>query len=236
MAGAASAAEQLVERITALPELPYNDGYQQYFGNSQARAMRDPIHHRNFIASLEGNRLYGLFNHDENIKEFYEMYADPGTSPLIKFYFFERILQDKNPIIIRDPRYEIIRSKIHKQLFIPDSDLSKMLLYSQMFLLDRESTEEEKQTVLAAGKKEHDDALKFITVLIHPTRFLALREILGNTNVDSKHLEDRMKNTMASKSKGGKRHSKFKRKSKKVNRKKSRRRHRRSYYTDRKEK
>ena len=86
MAGAA-AAEQLVERITALPELPYNDGYQQYFGNSQARAMRDPIHHRNLNASLEGNRLYGLFNDDENIKEFYEMYADPGTSPLIKFYF-----------------------------------------------------------------------------------------------------------------------------------------------------
>lgn len=230
MAGAA-AAEQLVERITALPELPYNDGYQQYFGNSQARAMRDPIHHRNLNASLEGNRLYGLFNDDENIKEFYEMYADPGTSPLIKFYFFERILQDKNPIIIRDPRYAIIRSKIRRQLFTPDSDLSKMLLYSQMFLLDHESTEEEKQAALAAGKKEHDDALKFITVLIHPTRFLALREILGNTNVDSKHLEDRMrmKNTMASKSKGGKRHSKFKRKSnkhrvqRKMQRKKSQR-------------
>jgi hypothetical protein len=34
--------------------------------------------------------------------------------------------------------------------------------------------------------------------------------------------------------KGGKRHSKIKRKSKKINRKKSRRRHRRSYYTERK--
>lgn len=222
MAGAAAAAaEQLVERITALSELPYNDGFQQYFGNSQARAMRDPIHHRNFIASLEGNRLYWLFNDDENIKEFYEMYADPGTSPLIKFYFFERILQDKNPIIIRDPRYAIIRSEIHRQLFTPDSDLSKMLLYSQMFLLDRRATEEEKQAALAAGKIEHDAALKFITGLIHPTRYTAIRETLGTKMVPKEHMGDRM-------GLGGKRHSKIKRKSKKINRKKTRRRHRRS--------
>ena len=106
MAGAAAAAaaeiqhiKQLVERITALPELPYNDGYQQYIGNSQLHMARDPILIRNDVESIEGIKLYNLFN-EGKIKEFCEMYVHPSTTPLAKFYFFEHILEKQHDTTI----------------------------------------------------------------------------------------------------------------------------------------
>lgn len=221
MAGAAAAAaaeiqhiKELVERITALSELPYNDGYKQNLEQSQVRMERDPILLRNYVQSIEGFRLYNLFNEGE-IKEFYEMYVDRNTTPLAKFYFFQQILETKNNTIL-DPRYEIICSEIKRQLMNPKSDLSQMFINN---LILYSKTDEEIRKAILDGTNL---ALRFIAGLIDESRYVAIREILSTKMVPSKQMGDRM-------GLGGKRHSKIKRKSKKINRKKSRRRHRRSY-------
>ena len=98
----------------------------------------------------------------------------------------------------------------------PNSDLSQMFINN---LILYSITDAEKQKAILNGS---NPALKFIVGLIHPSRYLAIREILSEKMVPKNQMRDRMGLEL-----GGKRHSKFKRKSKKINRKKSRRRHRR---------
>lgn len=206
---------ELAKKIATLPELPFNDGYvTPDFSSSQVHAMRDPNVKRNFEQSLEGSKLYNLFDEGE-IKEFYEMYVDPATTSLAKFYFFNEILGDgdgKKNEKIHHPLYARINSDIRRQLIEPASDLTQMfmhtLLHSRSF---NDKTDAEK---LAAIQDKAQPGLRFVANLGGD---VFLQE-LGQKMITKKKLGI-----------GGKRHSKFKRKSKKVNRKKSRRRHRRSY-------
>lgn len=220
MASAAvDATTELAQKIATLPELPLNDRYvTPDFGSSQLRAMRDPVVVYNYYQSIEGSKLYNLFD-ERKINEFYEMYVDPATTSLAKFYFFNQILGDgdgeKNKKI-HDPPYERINSDIRRQLINPDSDLNQMfmhtLIHSRSF---NDKTDAEK---LAAIQDKAHPGLRFVANLVgEDVRHIFLQE-LGKKIGKNKQLRL-----------GGKRHSKFKRKSKKVNRKKSRRRHRRSY-------
>lgn len=220
MASAAvDATTELAKKIVTLPDLPFNDRYvTPDFSSSQHRAMRDPNVMYNHDQSIEGAKLYNLFD-EMGINEFYQMYVDPATTPLAKFYFFNQILGDgdgeKNTKIY-DPLYARINSDIRRQLISPDSDLNQMfmdtLLTSRTF---NDKTDAEK---LAAIQDKAHPGLRFLANLGgEDVRRVFLQE-LGIKIGKKKHL-----------GLGGKRHSKFKRKSKKVNRKKSRRRHRRSY-------
>lgn len=127
--------------------------------------MRDPNVKRNFLQSLEGSKLYNLFDEGE-IKEFYEMYVDPATTSLAKFYFFNQILGDgdgKKNEKIDDPRYARINSDIRRQLIEPDSDLNQMfmhtLIHSRSF---NNKTDAEK---LAAIQDKAQPGLRFVAKL-----------------------------------------------------------------------
>ena len=220
MAGAAVDATELAKKIATLPELPFNDKYViPDFSSSQLR-LRDPDVAYNYYQSIEGSKLYKLFDDEGGgINEFYEMYVDPATTSLAKFYFFNQILGEgdgeKNKKI-HDPLYARINHDIRRQLIEPDSDLNQMfmhtLIYSRSF---NDKTDAEK---LAAIQDKAHPGLRFVANLVNEdVRHIFLQE-LGKKIIKKKQVGQ-----------GGKRHSKFKRKSKKVNRKKSRRRHRRSY-------
>ena len=219
MAGAAVDATELAKKIATLPELPFNDRYViPDFRPSQHRAMSHPDIQYNYYQSIEGSKLYNFFD-ERKINEFYEMYVDPARTSLAKFYFFNQILGEgdgeKNKKI-HDPLYARINHDIRRQLIKPDSDLNKMfmhtLIHSRSF---NDKTDAEK---LAAIQDKSHPGLRFVANLVdEDVRHIFLQE-LGNKIIKKKQVGQ-----------GGKRHSKFKRKSKKVNRKKSRRRHRRSY-------
>lgn len=217
MAGAAVDATELAKKIATLPELPFNDRYViPDFRSSQHRAMSNPDIAYNYYQSIEGSRLYNFFD-EMKINEFYEMYVNPQTSPLAKFYFFNEILGEgdgeKNKKI-HDQLYARINHDIRRQLIEPDSDLNQMFMHtlkqSRSF---NEKTDAEKLDAIQA--KAHP-GLKFVANLGEGVSHVFLQEL--GKKIIKKQVGQ-----------GGKRHSKFKRKSKKVNRKKSRRRHRRSY-------
>lgn len=46
----------------------------------------------NYYQSIEGSKLYNFFDDERKINEFYEMYVNPATTSLAKFYFFNQIL------------------------------------------------------------------------------------------------------------------------------------------------
>ena len=219
MAGAAVDATELAKKIATLPELPFNDGYVvPDFSSSQLR-LRDPNVAYNYYQSIEGSKLYNFFDDERKINEFYEMYVDPTTRSLAKFYFFNQILGEgdgeKNKKI-HDQLYARINHDIRMQLIEPESDLNKMFMHtlkqSRSF---NDKTDAEK---LAAIQDKSHPGLRFVANFVdQDVRRIFLQE-LGKKIIKKEQVGQ-----------GGKRHSKFKRKSKKVNRKKSRRRHRRAY-------
>jgi hypothetical protein len=214
MAGAAVDANELAKKIATLPELPFKDEYvTPDFTSSQVDVMRDRVRAKNHLQSIEGARLYYLFDEGE-INEFYKMYVDPDTTPLAKFYFFNQILGDgdgEKNIKIHHPSYERINSDIRRQLIEPTSDLNQMFMHTLKHSISfNDKTDAEK---LAAIQDKAHPGLKFVAKLGGDFFLQELGKKIKKKQVGQ----------------GGKRHSKFKRKSKKVNRKKSRRRHRRSY-------
>lgn len=228
MAGAAEDPRALAQAIMSLAELPFNDRYLSPNPDnvSQFRAIRDPNIVYNDSQSIEGLRLYNLFN-DGGVNEFYAMYVDPNTTPLAKFYFFNQILEESNEKI-HDPLYIRINDEIRRLLFERTSDLSQMfmdtLINSRKY---HDKTDQEKHDAIEDGT---NPGLRFIAGMREPAaRNIAMREILSRQMKPGDYTGERMGENMGNEIKrGGKRYSKFKRKSKKINRKKSRRRHRRS--------
>ena len=210
---AGSAAEAVAKKMMEKSELPFNDGYLSPSDpalqfSSQVHAMRDPVYVNQFNNSEKGDQLYQLFD-DGMMQEFYEMYFRADTMPLAKFYFFDRILRNRNPRI-HHPSYETIKDEIRRQLLErPPPPAIQSDLYQM--LLDADN-----------GRGQYTPlhlALAFIGK-VNPSP-IGINALTFERELGSR--------------KGGKRHSKIKRKSKKINRKKSRRRrHRRSYYTERK--
>ena len=210
MAGSAERAAELAKKMMEQSALPFNEGYlppsdPAFDFRSQIHALRDPVYRNRHDNSEKGEQLYQLFN-DGNMEEFYEMYFRADTMPLAKFYFFYQILRNENTRI-HDPYYKSIKDEIRRQLFErpPPPPEIQSDLYK---MLSDEDNGREQPTPLQLAS--------FFIGRVNPSGREALEREIGSR-------------------KGGKRHSKIKRKSKKINRKKSRRRrHRRSYYTERK--
>ena len=213
MAGSAERAAELAKKMMEQSALPFNNGYlppsdPAFDFRSQIHALRDPVYRNRHDNSEKGEQLYQLFN-DGNMEEFYEMYFRADTMPLAKFYFFYQILRNENTRI-HDPYYKSIKDEIRRQLFErPPPPAIQSDLYQM--LLDADN-----------GRGQYTP--------LH----LALA-FIGKVNPSPSGIHALTFERELGSRKGGKRHSKIKRKSKKINRKKSRRRrHRRSYYTERK--
>lgn len=205
---AGSAAEAVAKKMMEKSELPFNDGYLS--PSDPALQFSSQVHamrdpvYVNQFNNSEKGDQLYQLFDDEMMQDFYEMYFRADTMPLAKFYFFDRILRNGNSRI-HDSSYKTIKDEIRRQLLErPPPPAIQSDLYQM--LLDADN-----------GRGQHTPlqlALFFIG-RVNPSGREALEREIGSR-------------------KGGKRHSKIKRKSKKINRKKSRRRHRRSYYTERK--
>jgi len=209
MAGSAERAAELAKKMMEQSALPFNDGYLP--PSDPAFDFRSQIHalrdpvYRNRHDNSEKGEQLYQLFNDGNMEEFYEMYFRADTMPLAKFYFFYQILRNENTRI-HDPYYKSIKDEIRRQLFErPPPPEIQSDLYK---MLSDEDNGREQPTPLQLAS--------FFIGRVNPSGREALEREIGSR-------------------KGGKRHSKIKRKSKKINRKKSRRRrHRRSYYTERK--
>ena len=207
---AAELAAELAKKMMEQSALPFNDGYlppsdPAFDFRSQIHALRDPVYRNRHDNSEKGEQLYQLFN-DGNMEEFYEMYFRADTMPLAKFYFFYQILRNENTRI-HDPYYKSIKDEIRRQLFERPPPPPEIQSDLYKMLSDADNGREQPTPLQLAS---------FFIGRVNPSGREALEREIGSR-------------------KGGKRHSKIKRKSKKINRKKSRRRrHRRSYYTERK--
>ena len=194
MAGAAVDATELAKKIATLPELPFNDGYViPDFRPSQRRAMSDPDIEYNYYQSIEGSKLYNFFD-ERKINEFYEMYVDPATTSLAKFYFFNQILGEgdgeKNKKI-HDPLYARINHDIRMQLIEPESDLNKMFMHtlkqSRSF---NDKTDAEK---LAAIQDKAHPGLRFVANLVDEDVTHIFLQELGN-KIIKKNRWDKVEN------------------------------------------
>jgi hypothetical protein len=211
MAGSAeeATATELAKKMMEQSALPFNDGYLP--PSDPAFDFRSQVHalrdpvYRNRHDNSEKGAQLYQLFNDGNMKEFYEMYFRPDTMPLAKFYFFYEILRNKNTRI-HDPYYKSIKDEIRRQLFErPPPPEIQSDLYKMLSDADN-------------GREQ-------------PTPLQLALFFIGRVNPSGREAFEREIGSR----KGGKRHSKIKRKSKKINRKKSRRRrHRRSYYTERK--
>lgn len=209
MAGSAERAAELAKKMMEQSALPFNDGYLP--PSDPAFDFRSQIHalrdpvYRKRHDNSEKGEQLYQLFNDGNMEEFYEMYFRADTMPLAKFYFFYQILRNENTRI-HDPYYKSIKDEIRRQLFErPPPPEIQSDLYK---MLSDEDNGREQPTPLQLAS--------FFIGRVNPSGREALEREIGSR-------------------KGGKRHSKIKRKSKKINRKKSRRRrHRRSYYTERK--
>ena len=209
MAGSAERAAELAKKMMEQSALPFNNGYLP--PSDPAFDFRSQIHalrdpvYRNRHDNSEKGEQLYQLFNDGNMEEFYEMYFRADTMPLAKFYFFYQILRNENTRI-HDPYYKSIKDEIRRQLFErPPPPEIQSDLYK---MLSDEDNGREQPTPLQLAS--------FFIGRVNPSGREALEREIGSR-------------------KGGKRHSKIKRKSKKINRKKSRRRrHRRSYYTERK--
>ena len=210
MAGAAAEEEEeakrLAKKITEAEPLPlFNDGYSVSDYRSAHRAGNDPVYIKNYNSDIKGRALYNLFKAEE-YQEFYTMYFD-DTTPLDKFYFFYEILQAKNNLIHR-PEYKCIKDEIRRQLLEHphgiESDLSQMLSNELSKMVSDGRYNQGQYTPL-------DNALFFINEITPPPGGMGM---VGQLLFRPKPRPS---------SKGGKRHSRIKRKIKSMSKSKSRR-------------
>lgn len=192
MAGAAEEQEEAIKLAKKIREEPllsqFNDGYSVLVDYSSGRrASNDPVYMKNYMSDIKGHGLYNLFKAGEG--EYMNFYTEYFKStPLDKYYFFYEILQAED-IIIHNPLYERIKSEIRKQLFEhPNSDLSQML--------------SSVQHIAGVRPTPLEKALLFLSQIPTPIGM----EMRGQLVFKPKPRPI---------DKGGKRHSKIKRKSKK---------------------
>jgi hypothetical protein len=96
---------------SALPKpIIFNDNYEDIDSPSRTVQFKPHYYHNN-RCKIEALKLYNLFNDDDDT--FYSIYN--RSDPLVKFYFFNNILMNKNEKIFE---HKTIYNDVHDQLFI----------------------------------------------------------------------------------------------------------------------